>query len=196
MTIIRESRGPMLERLIERARQEVGEEFAEGLAAMIEKYRAVISTDWPQWPTPGDTRAEAKRIIDAAAELLTAHAEASEAFRVRLRYHLGELGLRQHALDTGGELFVKLGSVMEAAATIYRAQPVNKEGRPARRRNETRAGFLRALRQHFEAHRAPWASTADEYVRTSLAVEAVAIALDAKPTAASKAIQRMDTPDA
>lgn len=192
MTIIREPRAYALRELHRRATREGGEAFADGLCDMIETYRGVAAGEWPQWPTPTNARIEASRIMDAAFAVLSAYGEASEAVRARLCTHMAEAGLPRDALDTGGELLAQLATVHEAAARIYRAQPRTKRG------DDTRAGFLHALREYFGAHGVKFTAAAtvsehDGREFTSLAVDAATAALNLKPAAARKAIERAGT---
>lgn len=194
MTIIRESRGAPLEALHRRAQGEGGEAFAEQLCNLIEHYRIVRDQDWPEWPTPSNTRAQAERIMRAAGEVLAAYSDAADSVRARLRANLRDAGHDPHAFDTHGAQFAGLGALMEAAATIYQAQP--RTG--GARKDATRDGFLRMLREHFAAHGVKFTAAAsvsehDGREFTSLAVDAAALALEVRPAAARKAIERAGT---
>lgn len=192
MTIIREPRGAVLEALHQRAIGEGGEAFADRLCDLIEQFRTARAQDWPEWPTPGNTRVQAERIMRAATEVLAAYSDAAEAVRVRLRAHLRDAGHDPHGFDTQGAQVAALGGLLEAAATIYQAQPRTKRG------DDMRAGFLHALREHFEKHGVKFTAAAtvsehDGREFTSLAVDAAALALGVKPAAARKAIERAGT---
>lgn len=178
--------------VLERARDEGGEEFALGIERLIRTYFPDVPAGLvAEWPKPTEAWEQADRIMQACVEVQAAIAEASPLLQSRLR------GLIQMETERQGRAIVPQGEfkqrlemdldvVMNAAATIYQGQSKSRPKGAA-------SAFIRALREHFAAYDVAWTPTqSDDYGTASLAVEIVMVSTGKKGAAAAKAIQRED----
>jgi hypothetical protein len=191
-----------LQTLHERAMSTANSEFADRLRAIAEDFRDqsnLIAAEYIREPPKGsELRVVADRVSRAAREFLKVMEDSRPVLQSKLAD--GLLAVRAEFIlgDVPGDrldlLELEVALLNVAADRIAQSALPRVRSAPSRvmKRDQRREQFLQTLKRLFKAHGVPWSSTADEYTNTSLAVDAVCAALDLRPTAASKAILRID----
>lgn len=183
-----------VQRLYDRAASTATREFADMLCDLVRSYRDYsnrIAAGWlKDQPKPSLVSDEAQHIAAVARSLRKALDEAVppvlSGVLSNMKAMYAKYPIVESPKDPIESIQISLVILAGAADHLARIQPATRVKEPRRQ------SLLSTLRDLFRAHDVQWTSTVDEYGGTSLAVDAVAMALQTTPQAAGKAIQRMD----